>query len=182
MRRTGGHAARDESGARFDYEEDMDETTIAQHVLEELGRLGLPYEWIPIDPEYADTASFCEKYGYPLDRSGNTIIVASKKEPKRYAACVVRADTRLNVNHAVKQLMAVSRLSFAKPEEAMEITGMAIGGVTVFGLPRDFPIYVDERLMALDYVILGSGDRRAKIKISPEVFRRLPNSEIVPHL
>ena len=64
----------------------------------------------------------------------------------------------------------------------MALTGMAIGGVTVFGLRRDLPIYVDERLMALDYVIRGSGDRRAKIKISPEVFRRLPNTEIVLHL
>ncbi|MGH7859111.1 MAG: YbaK/EbsC family protein [Candidatus Binatia bacterium] len=160
----------------------MDEATVARSVLEELGRLGLPYERIPIDPEHADTATFCEKYGYPLDRSANTIIVASKREPKSYAACVVRADTRLDVNHAVKRLMGVSRLSFAKPEETMALTGMAIGGVTALALPADLRIYVDERLMELEYVILGSGDRSAKIKISPEVFRRLPNAEIVSDL
>jgi len=160
----------------------MEERTIAQRVLEELDRLGLPYERIPIDPEHADTATFCDKYGYPLDRSGNTIIVTSKKEPKQYAACVVRADTRLDVNHAVRRLMGVSRLSFAKPEETMELTGMAIGGVTVLALPKDLPIYVDGRLMELDYLILGSGDRSAKIKVSPEVFRRLPNAQIVADL
>jgi prolyl-tRNA editing enzyme YbaK/EbsC (Cys-tRNA(Pro) deacylase) len=160
----------------------VEEATIAQRVLEELDRLGLPYERIPINPEYADTAMFCEKYGYPLDRSANTIIVASKKEPKQYAACVARADTRLDVNHAVKRLMGVPRLSFASPDETMELTGMAIGGVTVFALPRDLPIYVDERLVDLDYLILGSGDRSAKIKISPEVFRRLPSVQIVADL
>jgi prolyl-tRNA editing enzyme YbaK/EbsC (Cys-tRNA(Pro) deacylase) len=160
----------------------LEQGTIAQRVLAELARVGLPYEWILIDPEYADTASFCERYSYPLDHSANTIIVASKKVPKQYAACVVRADTRLDVNHAVRPLIGVSRLSFAKPEETMELTGMAIGGVTVLALPRDLPIYVDERLMALDYVILGSGDRSAKIKISPEVFRRLPKVRIVPDL
>ena len=160
----------------------MEERTIAQRVLEELDRLGLPYERIPIDPEHADTATFCDKYGYPVDRSGNTIIVTSKKEPKQYAACVVRADTRLDVNHAVRRLMGVSRLSFAKPEETMELTGMAIGGVTVLALPKDLPIYVDGRLMELDYLILGSGDRSAKIKVSPEVFRRLPNAQIVADL
>jgi prolyl-tRNA editing enzyme YbaK/EbsC (Cys-tRNA(Pro) deacylase) len=64
----------------------------------------------------------------------------------------------------------------------MELTGMTIGGVTVLALPKDLPIYVDERLIGLDYVILGSGDRSAKIKISPEVFRRLPNTQIVPDL
>ncbi len=76
----------------------------------------------------------------------------------------------------------LARLSFAKPEEARELTGMAIGGVTMLALPRDLPIYVDEQLMDLDYVILGSGDRSAKIKISPEVFRRLPSVRIVADL
>ena len=160
----------------------MEHGTIAERILAQLARLGLPYEWIAIDPENADTASFCERYGYPLDHSANTIIVASKKEPKRFAACVVRADTRLDVNRAVRQRIGVSRLSFAKPEETMELTGMTIGGVTVLALPQDLPIYVDQRLMELDYVLLGSGDRSAKIKISPEVFRRLTKVEIVADL
>jgi prolyl-tRNA editing enzyme YbaK/EbsC (Cys-tRNA(Pro) deacylase) len=155
---------------------------IGARVLETLDHLDVPYERVPIDPAFADTAAFCGKYGYPLDHSGNTIIVASKKEPKRYAACVVAADTRLDVNHAVRRLMDVSRLSFASAEETMELTGMAIGGVTVFALPADLSIYVDDRLMKLDYVILGSGDRAAKIKIAPEAFRRLANVEIVADL
>jgi prolyl-tRNA editing enzyme YbaK/EbsC (Cys-tRNA(Pro) deacylase) len=160
----------------------MDEVAISRRVLDELDRLGLPYERIPIDSEHADTAVFCERHGYPLSHSGNTLIVASKKEPKRYAACVVRADQRLDVNHAVRQLMGASRLSFATAEETRELTRMAIGGVTVLALPPELPIYVDEGLMSLDYVILGSGDRLAKIKVSPEVFRRLPNVQIVAAL
>jgi prolyl-tRNA editing enzyme YbaK/EbsC (Cys-tRNA(Pro) deacylase) len=164
------------------YEGGVNSERIAARALEALARLGLPYERILIDPDYADTASFCKKYGYPLDHSANTIIVASKREPRRYAACVVRADTRLDVNHAVKERMGVSRLSFASPEETIDLTGMAIGGVTVFALSPDLRIFVDERLLRLDYVILGGGDRSAKIKISPEVFRRLPQAEIVPDL
>jgi prolyl-tRNA editing enzyme YbaK/EbsC (Cys-tRNA(Pro) deacylase) len=144
-----------------------------------LDRLGLPYEVIPIDPAFADTAAFCERYGYPADRAGNTIIVASKKEPKQYAACVVLATTRLDVNHAVRDLMGVSKLSFASAEEMAELTGMAMGGVTALGLPGHVPLFVDERLMALDWVILGTGGRHGKIKISPEVFSRLPNTRVV---
>jgi prolyl-tRNA editing enzyme YbaK/EbsC (Cys-tRNA(Pro) deacylase) len=160
----------------------MEQATGTPRVREELARSGLPYEWIPIDPEYADTASFCERYGYPLDHSANTIVVASKKEPKRYAACVLRADMRLDVNRAVRQLLGVSRLSFADPDETMRLTGMTIGGVTVLALPAALPLYVDDRLMELDYVILGSGDRSAKIKISPGVFRALPGARIVADL
>jgi prolyl-tRNA editing enzyme YbaK/EbsC (Cys-tRNA(Pro) deacylase) len=160
----------------------VDEAATARRVLVELDRLGLAYQRIPIDPEHADTTTFCEWHGYPLGHSGNTIIVVSKKEPKRYAACVVRADVRLDVNHAVRRLMGASRLSFATAEETRELTGMAIGGVTVIALPSDLPIYVDAGLMSLEYVILGSGDRLAKIKISPEVFRRLPSAQIVADL
>jgi prolyl-tRNA editing enzyme YbaK/EbsC (Cys-tRNA(Pro) deacylase) len=160
----------------------VDEATTAGRVLDQLDCVGLPYQRIPIDPEHADTVTFCERYSYPLGHSGNTIIVASKKEPKRYAACVVRADARLDVNHAVRRLMGASRLSFATAEETRELTGMAIGGVTVIALPSDLPIYVDAALMSLEFVILGSGDRLAKIKISPEVFRRLPNAQIVADL
>src|SRR5260370_30261527 len=138
-------------------------------VLAVLDRLGVPYERMPIDPDYADTGPFCEKYGVPLEQSANTIIVASKKEPKQYAACVVKATRRLDVNHAVRRLMGVSRLSFASAEETMALTGMMIGGVTVFALPEGMPLYVDEALMSCSYVILGGGSRSTKIKVAPEV-------------
>lgn len=159
-----------------------DRDAVEQKVAEALGRLGVPYERVEIDPDYADTAAFCEKYGVPLERSGNTIVVASKKEPRQYSACVVLATTRLDVNHAVRALMGVSKLSFASAEETKAVTGMMIGGVTVFALPPDLPIYVDDTLLALDWIILGSGSRSSKIKISPEVFRRLPGATIVAGL
>jgi prolyl-tRNA editing enzyme YbaK/EbsC (Cys-tRNA(Pro) deacylase) len=147
-----------------------------------LDRLGIPYEVMTIDPDFADTARFCERYDIPLENSANTIVVASKKEPKQYCACVVKATTRLDVNHAVRRLMNVSRVSFATSEETKALTGMMIGGVTVLALPADLPIYVDERLMGLEWLILGGGSRSTKVKVSPEIFRRLPNTTVVPNL
>jgi len=157
-------------------------TDIDARVRGSLDGLGVPYEVMRIDPDFADTARFCEKYGIPPANSANTIIVASKKEPKQYCACVVLATTRLDVNHAVKKLMGASRVSFASSEETMALTGMMIGGVTVFALPPDVPLYVDDRLMALDWLILGGGGRDTKIRTSPEVFRRMPSTRIVPGL
>jgi len=156
--------------------------SIDAKVTASLDALGVPYEIMTIDPDFADTARFCERYGIPLDKSANTIIVASKKEPKQYCACVVKATTKLDVNHAVRKLMNASRLSFATAEETQVLTGMMIGGVTIFALPSNLAVYADERLMALDWVILGGGSRSTKIKTSPEVFRRLPNTTIVPGL
>ena len=155
---------------------------VEQRVVSVLDRLGVPYELQPIDPAFADTAAYCERYGVPLDRAANTLVVVAKKEPRRYAACVVKATTRLDVNHTVRKLMGVPRLSFATAEETMALTGMMIGGVTVFALPEGLPIYVDEALMACSYVILGGGSRSAKIKIAPAVFTRLPGAGIVAGL
>ena len=152
-------------------------------VADYLDQIGTPYEIVPIDPEYADTAAFCEKYGYPLEQSANTIIIASKrKDPTVYCACVVLATTRLDVNRSVKQLMNVSRVSFANAEQMMELTGMEVGGVTPFGLPGGLPLYVDSRIMVLDWIILGSGNREAKLKISPDVFKQIPSAKTIDNL
>jgi prolyl-tRNA editing enzyme YbaK/EbsC (Cys-tRNA(Pro) deacylase) len=155
---------------------------VERRVVQVLDGLGVRYELLPIDPDYADTGPFCEKYGVPLENSANTIIVASKKEPKQYAACVVKATRRLDVNHAVRRRMGVARLSFASAEETRALTGMSIGGVTVFALPDGLPIYVDDTLMERPWIILGSGSRSSKIRTSPEVLTRLAGALIVPGL
>jgi len=150
-------------------------------IIDAIDALGVVYERLTIDPAYADTAAFCEHYGYPPESSGNTIIVASKKAPKQYVACVVLATTQLDVNRRVRKLMGVSRASFATAEEMMELTGMQVGGVTPFALPEGLPLYVDERIMGLDWVILGGGGRDTKIKIAPDVFTQL-GADVIPDL
>lgn len=151
-------------------------------VLSAVDRLDIPYEIIQIDPDYADTAAFCEKYEYPPEQSANTIVVAAKRGPEKYAVCVVLATTRLDVNRRLRALMGVSRLSFASTEQMAGLTGMLAGGVTPFALPDGIPIYVDGRIMACDWIILGSGGRATKIKITPGVFRKLPGAEVITDL
>ncbi len=155
---------------------------VEQRVVAVLDRLGVPYEMQPIDQAFADTAAYCERYEVPLDRAANTLVVVAKKEPRRYAACVVKATTRLDVNHAVRRLLDASRISFASGDETRALTGMLLGGVTVFALPEDLPIYVDDKVMAHDWVILGSGSRSSKVKVSPEVLRRLTGAQVIAGL
>lgn len=157
-------------------------TDIESRVVSTLDELGVSYELIHIDPAFADTAEFCEKYGYPLESSGNTIIVASKRGEKKYCACIVQASARLDVNKTVKRLMGVSRASFAAAEETMELTGMMIGGVTAFALPRDLPVYADPNLLSQEYVILGSGSRSSKLKIAPGDLGKIPGAQFIDGL
>lgn len=150
-------------------------------VTKTLEHLGIPYEIIQVDPQFSDTAQFCERYGYSLENTCNTILVASRKEPKKFAACVVLANTRLDVNKRVRNLLGVSKVSFATPEQTLEITGMQLGGVTPLALPRQLPLYVDQRVLGPDWVILGGGNREIKVKVTPKIFAALP-AEIIPDL
>ncbi len=151
-------------------------------VLATLDTLGIAYERIEIDPAFGDTADFCREYGYPVPECGNTILIASRNEPRQFAACVVRADTRLDVNRRVRKLMGVRKASFASTEDTVAHTGMAIGGVTAFALPEGLPIYVDAAIFALDRVILGSGTRSSKIAVAPDALAKVPGVEVVEGL
>jgi prolyl-tRNA editing enzyme YbaK/EbsC (Cys-tRNA(Pro) deacylase) len=148
--------------------------------LEQLGVDG--WEIIPCDPALADTANFCAAYGYAPDDSANTIVVVGKSNPPTYVACVVLANTRLDVNRVVRQRLGVRKASFASVDETRDLTGMLIGGVTVFGLPADLPIWIDARVMQRPRVVLGGGSRSCKVVAPPEVLRRLPNAEVVEGL
>ncbi len=154
----------------------------AAAALAQLDTMGVAYEVIECDPELADTAAFCEHYGVPLDRSGNCIVVASRREPRQFCACLVLSTVRLDVNKTVKRLLGVSRASFASPEDTMALTGMMIGGVTPFGLPSDLPLYIDAAIEGLDYIVVGGGSRSQKLKVAPAAITTLPNAKVIEGL
>ena len=147
-----------------------------------LDRLGVSYEVMACDPALADTAAFVEAYGVPLDRSANTILVASKGAEPTYVACVLLATTSLDVNNVVRREMGVRKASFARAEPTVELTAMEIGGVTPFGLPDDMPVLVDSRVMEPDWVILGGGNRSSKLRLAPDALRVLPTVRILDGL
>ncbi|AEV81034.1 prolyl-tRNA synthetase [Actinoplanes sp. SE50] len=136
-----------------------------------------------IDPGLADTAAFCEAYGIPLGESANCVIVAGRRgETVRYAACVVLATTRADVNGTVRRLLDVRKCSFAPMDEAVSLTGMEYGGITPIGLPDDWPILVDSRVVATPHVIIGSGVRHSKIAVAGPVLGALPGARVIEGL
>lgn len=134
------------------------------------------FEVLPCAPELADTAEFCSHYGIAADEACNTILVALKTTPRRYVACLVRADTKLDVNRKVSDLVGVKRVSFATGEETAALTGMLIGGVTIAGLPDDMPLYLDRRVLERPSIVIGGGNRSSKIRLDPAELLKLPNA------
>ena len=151
-------------------------------VLDAMHSFGVTYEEMDCDPDLADTARFCEAYGVPLERSANTIMVASRRPEGHFAACLVLATTRLDVNGLVRQRLGVKKVSFADAEQTRELTGMEIGGVTIFGLPDDLPVWIDAGVLDHDWVVIGAGSRTAKIRLDPRQLQGLAGFEVVPDL
>ncbi len=145
----------------------MSDDELERRVLDVVAATGEPFEEIRIDPALADTAEFCAHYGYPLEISGNCILVASRDEDPVMAACVVLATTKLDVNKRVRKKLGVRKLSFAPADLTRQVTGMEIGGVTPFALPDELPLWIDARIADLDRVIVGGGSRSLKLAVAP---------------
>ena len=156
--------------------------TLKELLEQNLNALQVPYELIPCNPELADTAIFVQHYEYSIEDCANTIVVKSKSGEPKFAACVVLANYRLDVNHTVRKKLEARRVSFAGAEETQNITGMTVGGVTAIGLPDSLPLWVDSAVMDREQIVLGGSSREWKIVTTPSIFNQTSNTEIVAGL
>jgi prolyl-tRNA editing enzyme YbaK/EbsC (Cys-tRNA(Pro) deacylase) len=137
----------------------------------------------PIDPSLADTAAFCEQYGVLMEDSANCVVIAGRRgELTRYAACVILATTRADVNGIVRKRLDARKASFAPMEDAVALSGMEFGGITPVGLPEGWPILIDRAVLDRDVVVVGSGLRRSKLALPSAALAELPGAEVVDGL
>ena len=133
-----------------------------------------------IDPPLADTAAFCAAYDVALEASANCVVVAGRRgEVTRYAAVMVLATDRADINNVVRRRLDVRKISFAPQEDAVDRTGMEFGGITPVGLPEDWPVLVDRRVAECAEAVIGSGLRRSKLLVTGEVLAALPGAEVL---
>lgn len=151
-------------------------------VVTALEAAGIAHRVMECDPELADTAAFCDHYGVAPEASANAIVMASRKPEGHHAVCVVLATQRLDGNGTVRKRMGVRKVSFASADVTRDITGMAIGGVTIAGLPDNLPVWVDPAVTAVEEVVVGAGTRSAKLFIPGSQILDLPNVEVVEGL
>jgi len=132
-----------------------------------------------IDSSLSDTAAFCEHYRISMDVSANCVIVEAKRADRVwYAACIVLATTRADINGVVRKYLEARKVSFAPMEKTVEMTGMEFGGITPIGLPGDIPVIVDSHVTEAEYVVIGSGIRGSKLLVKPEVLTGLPGAVV----
>jgi prolyl-tRNA editing enzyme YbaK/EbsC (Cys-tRNA(Pro) deacylase) len=136
-----------------------------------------------IDPALADTAAFCERYGVAPEESANCVVIAAKRGGEtRYAACMVAATTRADVNGLVRRHLDARKASFAPVEAVTAATGMEYGGITPVGLPEGWPVLVDEAVAKTGSVVIGSGIRGSKLRLPGRLLAALPAAQVLPGL
>jgi len=136
-----------------------------------------------IDPDLADTAAFCDRYDVGLDVSANCVVVAARRgEVTRYAACVVLATTRADVNGVVRRHLDARKASFAPMDDAVAQTGMEYGGITPLGLPSEWPVLIDQAVVEAGVVVVGSGVRRSKVALPGDALAELPAAHVIDQL
>jgi prolyl-tRNA editing enzyme YbaK/EbsC (Cys-tRNA(Pro) deacylase) len=151
--------------------------------LEQLGADAALVGVAEIDPALADTAEFCAAYGSPMDGSANCVVVAGRRgEDTRYAACLVLATTRADVNGLVRKRLNARKASFAPMDDAVALTGMEYGGITPVGLPTAWRVLVDEACLAIPAAVIGSGVRRSKLLVPGRLLGELPGAEVLAGL
>jgi prolyl-tRNA editing enzyme YbaK/EbsC (Cys-tRNA(Pro) deacylase) len=144
-----------------------------------LDRVGV----VEIDPSVSDTAASQETYQLPPDSLANCVVVGGKREgEERLAACVVLFTTRADVNGVVRRRLDIRKASFLPMDRAVSLTGMEYGAINPIGLPGEWPLLVDSRVMDTEVVLIGSGIRRSKILLPGRLLRDLPAAVVVDGL
>jgi prolyl-tRNA editing enzyme YbaK/EbsC (Cys-tRNA(Pro) deacylase) len=134
----------------------------------------------PIDPALADTAAFCAEYGVAMDASANCVVVLGKRAGvETYAAVMVLATHRADVNGGVRKHLGVRKISFAAMDDAVSRTGMEYGGITPLGLPADWPVLVDSAVAQAGPVVIGSGIRGSKVLVDGADLAKLPAATVL---
>lgn len=138
---------------------------------------------VAIDPALSETAATVDIYGVPWESGANCVVVMGKREgQERTAACVVRGDTRADVNNRVKRLLDVRKCSFLDHDRAVAETGMEYGGITPIGVPASWRLLVDARVPEIETVLIGSGIRGSKLILPGRLLAELPGAEVVDGL
>jgi len=92
-----------------------------------------------------------------------------------YMMAIIRGDTRISYR-AIKRELGLKNVSLADPDTVLEVTGVAIGAVSLVN--PDIPTLIDRLLLGLDQVYGGSGLERYTLQIRVEDLVRVTGARV----
>lgn len=136
-----------------------------------------------IDPEFSDTIAFCTKYNVDPGQTANCLVIEARRGANvKYVGCLVPANAKANINNVIRRFLDARSASMASREFVITSSKMEYGGITIIGLPADWQLLIDEKLVHIPYLLIGSGLRKSKLLIPGQALQELPNSTIIEGL
>jgi len=136
-----------------------------------------------IDPTFAGGNDFCVHYGISTDEGANCVIVeGSRGDTLTVAACVVPVNYRIDFNGVVRKALNARRVSLAPLDKVLQLTGMEYGSITPIGLPQEWMILLDHRIILPSHIVIGSGRLKAKLRLPSKALAELPSARVTENL
>ncbi len=136
-----------------------------------------------INPEYMDGVRLCEHYNIDIKTGANCLVCECKRgENKSYVALLVPTGYKYNMSSTVKKYTNSRMVSVAPLEYVLEQTKMEYGSINPIGLPQEWKIFIDSKVMEVDRIICGSGLQKSKLSLPSKYLLKLDNVEILENL
>jgi len=136
-----------------------------------------------IKPEYMDGIKLFEHYDINNKIGVNCLICECKRgDSISYAALLVPTGYRYNMSSTVRKHTNSRMVSVAPLDYVLEKTKMEYGSINPVGLPEEWKIYIDPKILDKETIICGSGLQKSKISFPSKYLLKLKNIEILENL
>lgn len=136
-----------------------------------------------INPEFMDGIKLCEHYDIDTKTGANCLICECKRgENKNYVALLVPTGYKYNMSSTVRKHTNSRMVSVAPLEYVLQETKMQYGSINQIGLPENWKIFVDPKVMEVERIICGSGLQNSKLSLPSKYLLKLNNVEILNNL
>ena len=141
------------------------------------------FKVLEIDPEYMDGIKLCEHYNIDIKTGVNCLICECKRgDNVNYVALLVPTGYRYNMSSTVRKYTNSRMVSVAPLDYVLDKTKMEYGSINPVGLPEEWKIFIDPKVLENEYIICGSGLQKSKISFPSKYLLKLNNVEVLEDL
>ncbi len=151
-------------------------STISTPVTQTLDRLGIPYRVVRHErhPKTAEEAA--QWRGQKPEQVVRSLLF--RLEDGSFVMVLIPGGYRAHWP-TLRRYLGQRRITMAKPEEVLRVTGFPIGAVAPLGTATDLRVLADERIFAQPEISMGVGVHKAAVILSPDGLKQaLPQMEI----
>lgn len=142
-----------------------------------LDQLGTPYTFFQHSGPVKSLEQAAEERGQQPEQIIRSILFRLRQD--EYVMVLIAGPQQIDWK-ALRHYLGQSRITMAKPDEVLRVTGYTVGSVSPFGLPQPIRTLVDESVLAQDVISIGSGVRSTTVILTREdLMQALGDVEIV---